>query len=499
MNDNNNIKIVLPSRNLNTNKKVKISLESILDNKIKLWRRKLSRKHAINTNHTADNDNNDDDDNDVDDIMPTGSSMGLANKYNITFSNVSDLQYISSNINTIITTNSTSLLVLELSRCGIVNDNMIDVISTCTSLRYLNLESNLLTNVPMCLSNLQELEYLNLKRNQIGAIAGENQGYNDKPFISKEVKDVISRLKILSQKLLYLNMSHNPISTIQQQVYRTMILKTIPSLIALDHYMFSDNEHFIIKSYNITLDTDHTACHYSLHLSQKMISIPSQFYDCLATINTTLKKIIIPITEVSNDYHMALNNMLNRRNKLMKNIRLYTSPICKKQRLLRRWIVSRRYHVLKKILPKLQASIRRKLLLWRINNEMLSILKQENLGHLLISENIGLTPEEIRLRVSMGTIKKFLRNSLIKMRRHKCAIKIQRKFRTTMNVKRAHSAWLEKNKVEGILVTVDCLYGAIAELEDLFRRRNTGHDINTYKFEDIAMKELTEAVKEHKV
>jgi len=491
--DDSDIKIILPSSSrVNEKRSVIISLETTIENKLKLWRRKLSRRKSSSSTN--------DDDDDDDDIMPNGDSKGLANKNHIVFRNVTDIQYASSNINTLILNNSNTLLVLELSRCGLINNDMINIIGNCIALRYLNLESNLLTSIPSCLSNLRQLQYLNLKRNQIGAMAGDHQGgYNNQPFISKEVKEVISSLKLLSSNLIYLNTSLNPIATIQHHVYRTVILKSIPSLLALDSHIFSDDEHHIIKSYNIKLDGKHKAGSYSLLLPIKLTTIPLQFYDSLATINTTLKKLIIPLTETPNDYDNLLTTMFNNRIKFMKNIKLFTSPISRKQRLVRRWLLNRRYHVFKKTIPILQAHIRNKLLMWRLHNEMLSILKEENLGHLLVSGNIGLTPEQIKLKVSLGTVKKFLRQSLEKMRHYKCATKIQRKFRTIINLKKSHMMWLQKNMVKGILVTPDALRIVTLELGELFRRRNTGHDINTYKFEDIAMKELIEAVKEHKV
>jgi len=493
-NDNNSIKIVLPTRRetSSSNKQSsKKSLENTIWLKTKLWRRKLSR-----TRKTINKD--DDDDNDNNDITPSGECVGLANQYNIILGNVTDLQYSSSNLNILINNYKTTLIVLELHHCGIMNENMIEIIGECTSIRYLNLESNLLTNIPLCLCNLKELQYLNLKRNQIGRSAVTGPETQGKLVITKEIKEVIVRLKLLSNKLVYLNTSMNPISTLQ--VYRTIVLKSIPSLLALDSHVYSDEEHFIIKSSNISFGTENSPGHYSLRLPTSLIIIPSEFYNYLVTININKQlKLQIPITEVVENYPMLLNNLLNKRYKLLKNIRILSSPICKIQKIIRKWLRHTKYHVFRKVLPKLQALVRRKLLHWKITNEMLWILRSANLGHLINPENNGLTKEEIELKVAMTTIKKFLKHCIVKAKYNKCATIIQRKFRAILNSKNAHLKWLQKNKVKGIIITSDYLYRIINILEEIFRRRDSGNDMNTFKFEDIVKKELTVTIKEDKV
>ncbi len=339
---------------------------------------------------------------------------------------------------------STTLIQLEISQCNL--DNMSELICTqgnylrmCTSLRYLNLSRNNLTDIPSCIIELNKnLQFLNLSGNKIGQFNADNLLRNLHEFIPASV--------------LVLHLSGNPVHTMTSNIsYRTSIISTFPALHILDGYLLLYREKY-----------------------QHLNNLYSNFL-----FNYFFSDIKLPM----HVYHIAYthgvysnnNNRIDSVLKMCQNISSRVNPIFVIHKNCKKYLSNKRYKVFTSngVINRLQSNCRSFLLKCRLRNEMKLILQEQQQEHLL-----GYASGSLSMGILLKILHKFITRGVTRWRRRKSAIKIQLWYKKVYYKLHREREYYEKHGIQGVCVPIFHYDEALEILYSVVQRYNKKHNTN---------------------
>lgn len=304
-----------------------------------------------------------------------------------------------------------TLVVLELRRCHI---SSCDFVLECPNLRYCCLAENNICSLPS-LSDLECLQFLNLEGN-----AFDNQ-------------QQINNLRHCSKSLLYLSFRNNMIATAAH--YRIMILKTILKskckLLCLDNYIVSDMEW-----YTITLSTRPKGL--------KAIELPHpRFY--VSPVLLSLNSSLASVKSFSETYRQ-----LNLKEQLLRNTHRSFSPIMHLQMRIKKYLSIKVYFQVAKVIPKLQASFRRRQFMKRMNYELLRILNDFNCVH-LAPRSANLCFDDVKRSASLLVLSTFLKKVVMYFKRKTAGARIVNWARRVRAHRRSMMEYFASKNIGGIV------------------------------------------------